>query len=151
MTKKMKPIDVDKIDLDRMKERTTDIPGLLEYAHTIGSFSIAPTQEGLIKGNALKAMEGQTQMQMDQIYEQMKLLADQAKKIQERAIISKQIYQAKISFKPDIGHTYYLYEKENNEKLLSMITPKEWTNCPYTFIASVTLLPDHTWDVVSNS
>jgi hypothetical protein len=146
MTKK-KPINVENIDLDLMKERTTDIPGLLEYAHNLGGFSIAPTKEGQIKSTALKAMQGQTQMQMDQIYEQMKLLADQAKKLQDRVTISQHIYNAKISFKPVIGNSYYLYKKDNQEKVLSLIKPSEWKNCPYKYLAKVTLLADHTWEV----
>jgi hypothetical protein len=95
-------------------------------------------------------MEGQTNMQMEQIYEQMKLLAAQAQKIQDRAEISKEIYHAKMSFKPDVGYSYYLYEKDNGDKTLSLIRPDEWKDCPYRFIAKVTLLADHTWDIESH-
>ncbi|MBT3586570.1 MAG: DUF2452 domain-containing protein, partial [Halobacteriovoraceae bacterium] len=69
---KPKPVDIDKIDLIRMRDRITDIPGIIEYAHSVGGFSIVPTQEGAIKGQAMKAMEEQTQEQMDQILGQMR-------------------------------------------------------------------------------
>lgn len=149
--KKPKEINVDEIDMDLMKERTTDLPGLIEYAHNIGGFSIVPTQEGSIKSSAIEAMKGQTDLQMKQIYEQMKLLADQAAKLQERAKISLDIYQAKMRFKPVIGKEYYLYLNKKDEHVLSMVKPDEWgETMPFKeYIATVKLMADHTWEVVS--
>lgn len=145
---KPKPVNVDEIDLDRMKLSTTDAPSILEYAHTLGGFSIQPTEEGVIKSNALSAMEQQTQMQMDQIYEQMQLLAEQAKKVQDRAQKSYKIYNAKMNFKPIVGKTYYLYEK-NTQQILTILSPEEWGDkMPYDeFICRATLLSDHTWEI----
>lgn len=142
-------INVGHIDMDRMKERTTDLPGLLEYAHSIGGFSVVPSSEGQMKTTALAAMEDQTQIQMDQIFEQMKLLAEQANKIKERADISYQIYNAKMSFKPVIGKEYFLYRRES-KKILSMLSPDDWGDkTPFDeFIARVKLLGDHTWKVL---
>lgn len=143
-------IDIEKIDLDKMKEMTTDFPGLLPYAHGSGSALIKPEDKGKITGRALAAMESQTDMQMAQIYQQMQLLADQAKTIQNRVEISQRIYEASISFEPLINHTYYLYQKDGDQDVLSMIAPDEWgrKNKP-KFIAEVKLLADHTWEVVS--
>ena len=148
--KKPRPINVDEIDLDLMKKKTTDIPGLLEYAHSVGGFSIVPTKEGAIQGQSLKIMEQQTQMQMDQIYDQMKLLASQAKHLQDRADISLQIYKAEMRFKPVVGEIYFLYEKENTTNVLSPVSPEEWgKNIPFkSFTAKVRLLADHTWDIL---
>jgi hypothetical protein len=148
--KKPKPINIDHIDLDHMKKKTTDIPGLLEYAHSVGGFSVVPTKDGAIKGHSLKVMEQQTQMQMDQIYDQMKLLASQAKHLQTRADVSLEIYNAEMRFKPVVGETYYLYEKENAIKTLSPVSPKEWGDkIPFkSFISKVRLLADHTWDIL---
>lgn len=149
--KKPTPIDVDKIDLERMKEKVTDLPGLIQYAHSVGGFAIAPTQKGEIKGSALKAMHEQTQSQMDQIMEQMKLLATQAKKLQARVDISHEIYHAEMGFKPVIGKNYFLYQKKDSQvKVLSLIGPDEWGNSQKFShcIAEVKLLADHTWDVI---
>ena len=63
------PIDSDKI---------TENPHNLEYGHHSGSALIKPEDEGKLKSRALKAMDHQTDMQLGQIYEQMKLLASQA-------------------------------------------------------------------------
>lgn len=135
------PIDEDKVAKN---------PGTLPYAHTVGGFKIEPTKKGQIKGRAITAMEEQTDMQLSQIQKQVELLASQAQKIQQRVEISRTIYNAEMSFQPLIGKLYYLYQRENQQYLLSIIAPDEWkNNMPYNrFVASVRLLADHTWDVL---
>ena len=149
MTGKQK-IDIDKIDLEKMKEKTTDIPGLLPYAHQSGSAIIKPEDKGKITGRAVAAMHSQTDMQMAQIYQQMQLLADQAKKIQKRVEVSERIYKTSMGFEPLINHHYFLYEKEDETDFLSMVAPGEWGRKKrYSkFIAEVKLLADHTWEIV---
>ena len=68
-------------------------------------------------------------------------------KIQKRKELSLMIYSAKLSFKPNIGQTYYLYEKVDGSSMLSLVSPKEWgKNGPFKlFVAAVQLLADHTW------
>lgn len=135
------PIDKDKI---------TENPGLLPYAHTVGGSVIKPLDEGRVKGNSLAAMEQQTDMQMAQLYKQMELLAEQAKAIQKRKEVSEMVYMAKVSFEPKIGHSYFLYERESEEWQISMVSPDEWgrSGMPFNaFVAKITLLSDHTWDV----
>jgi hypothetical protein len=145
-------INIDEIDMERMKERTADLPSLLEYAHSIGGFSVVPSDEGVMKGQAMSAMKEQTEMQMDQIYEQMKLLASQAQKIKRRADLSYEIYKANMGFKPLIGQIYFLYAKESN-KTLSLIGPDEWgKSLPFDkFLAKVKLLADHTWEILEDA
>ncbi len=124
-------------------------PHLLTYAHTRGGAVIKPVDRGRVKGLALNAMYEQTDMHLDQIREQIEVLARQAKAIQDRVGVSEKIYQAKINFQPRIGHTYHLYERENGESVLSLVGPKEWgPNPPYNFIATVKMLADHTWDIL---
>ncbi|MEQ9262713.1 MAG: DUF2452 domain-containing protein [Owenweeksia sp.] len=137
------PIDKDKI---------TENPGTLPYAHTVGSSVIKPTKQGVIRSKSLNSMEQQTDMQLNQIREQIDLLARQAKAIQERKEISAQIYEAHIHFKPEINHVYHLYESEDGKMTLSMIAPDEWGRKPKykRFIKSVRLLADHTWGIESS-
>jgi hypothetical protein len=100
-------------------------PHSLEYGHHVGSAPIKVEDIGKQKGRSLTAMEHQTDQQLGLIYEQMKLLAEQAKKINTRKEISERIYQANFRFDPIINHTYHLYEDENMEQLLSIIEPIE--------------------------
>lgn len=141
-------IDVSKIDLEKMKQKTAEMPALLPYAHTAGGALVKPEDVGKIKGRAVSAMHEQTQMQMSQLYEQMQLLAEQAKKIQQRVEISERIYMVKMGFEPIIGKTYYLYRRDSGEDFLSLIAPNEWGRAKkMDYIATVKLLADHTWDV----
>lgn len=135
------PIDKDKI---------TENPHSLEYGHHAGSALIKPEDQGKLKGRALSAMEFQTDMQLGQIYEQMQLLAEQARKLQDRKTISEKIYLAEMRFEPLINHIYHLYQKENSSYLLSLIGPYQWGRSKRTveFVATVRLLADHTWDVL---
>lgn len=139
------PIDPDKI---------TTNPHAIEYPHHVGSALIKPEDVGKLKGRALTAMEYQTDQQLTQLYEQMQLLAEQAKKINKRKEVSERIYQAQFRFDPIINHIYYLYEDMDGKQLLSIIAPNEWgrsSKQTYTYIATIKLLADHTWDVLDSA
>jgi hypothetical protein len=120
---------------------------VLPYSASVSGALIKPTEEGVIRHKALTAMEEQTNMQLEQIRKQIELLALQAQEIHKRKELSMLIYSAKISFKPEIGQVYHLYEKNDESFTISMISPKEWgAGLPYKrFVASVQLLADHTW------
>ena len=135
------PIDKDKI---------TENPHTLPYAHSIGGDVIIPIDEGKVKGKAMAAMYQQTQNQMDQLREQMGLIAAQAQKLHDRIKISEKIYDAKMGFEPLVGHEYFLYIRKSGEYLLSMVSPEQWgKTIPYEkFEGKVRLLADHTWDLL---
>jgi len=131
------------------KIKVAENPGLLEYAHTAGGAVIKPEDMGKTKGKAQLAMRQQTQENLNKIYRQMELLANQAKEIKNRIDISERIYDAQMGFEPIIGMQYYLYEKKDGKDVLSMVAPNEWgRSFPYNqFLAKVFLLADHTWKV----
>ncbi|MEQ9404664.1 MAG: DUF2452 domain-containing protein [Cyclobacteriaceae bacterium] len=146
----MSKIDISKIDLEKEKEKITDLPGLIEYAHHAGSAIIKPEDKGRIKGTAVAAMQDQTDRQFRQIYEQMQTLIEQAKYLKKRVEVSERIYETHLPFQPVIGKIYFLYKKGNGSDLLSMVSPDEWgKSFPYeSFEAEVRLLSDHTWEIV---
>jgi hypothetical protein len=133
-------------------DKVAENPGLLPYAHTAGGAVIKPDDMGKVKGRSMLAMRQQTDRQMNQLYEQMEVLARQAKLLADRKEISERIYDAAMGFEPIISETYYLYEKENGSDLLSLVAPEEWgRSFKYSrFLAKVTLLADHTWEVEYN-
>lgn len=135
------PIDKDKI---------TDSPSTLPYAHTIGGVVIRPEDIGRVKATALAAMAEQTDVQLNQIKEQIELLAKQARKIERRKELSLVIYGAEMGFKPLMGHSYHLYKKKSEGFVLSMVASNEWgRSMPYErFVAEVKLLSDHTWEIL---
>lgn len=140
---KENPIDSDKV---------ADNPHILPYGHHVGSASIKPVDKSKVKGKAVAAMQEQTGQQLGQIKKQMQTLAQQANEIQKRVQISEKIYDADTNFEPQIGHTYYLYEREEGKYVLSMIGPDDWgRSIPFKqYLASVQLLADHTWKVLDN-
>ncbi len=145
-----KKVDINNIDLEQMKDKVTDLPGLIEYAHSVGSAIVKPEDKGKIKGTAVAAMHEQTDRQFRQLYEQMQTLAEQAKYLKKRVNISERIYLADMGFDPVYNKNYYLFQRENGEDVLTMVSPEEWGRSnPYKkFIAQVRLLSDHTWEVV---
>jgi Protein of unknown function (DUF2452) len=136
------PIDVTKV---------AENPGFLPYAHTAGGAVIRPEDKGRIKGNAMMAMYEQTDRQIGQLREQMETLVAQAKALQRRKEISEVIYQATLGFRPVMGHIYHLYRKKDATHTISLIAPEEWGECPYTYLATVQLLYDHTWEVLNQA
>ena len=135
------------------KDKVSENPHSLEYGHHAGSALVKPEDQGKLKGRAISAMEHQTDMQLDQIYQQMQLLADQAKKLNDRKVISEIIYGAEMRFEPLINHIYHLYEKENKAYLLSLIGPNQWgrSKKSFEFVATVRLLADHTWEIIEKN
>src|SRR5690554_7876547 len=140
---------INPIDPDHITENPHNLP----YPHTAGSALVKPEDEGKLKSRALNAMENQTDMQLKQLYEQMSLLASQAKGLQDRKVISEKIYGAEMRFEPLINHIYHLYQKDDKKYLLSLIAPEQWGRSKKTFefVATVQLLADHTWDVLEKS
>ena len=132
------------------KDKVADLPGLLEYAHHVGSALIKPEDSGKIKSRALTAMREQTNMQVKNIYEQMQILANQMNDIKQRVEISEEIYNTEMRFEPMPGHIYHLYRKEDGRTALSIIGPNQWGKSARfnEFITSVKLLADHTWEIL---
>ncbi len=151
MTEKNK-IDITKIDLEKDKDKIADLPGLLAYPHQVGSQVIKPEDKGKIKGRAMAAMKEQTERQMNQIYRQIKLLAEQASELKRRVEISERIYQTPMNFEPIVGHIYHLYEKKDGSDVLSMVSPEEWGDTlPYQkHLSIIRLLADHTWEILED-
>lgn len=133
-------------------DKITETPHLLPYAHHVGSAIIKPLDKGKSKGVAMKAMYQQTEQQLHQIKEQVETLIKQAQTIHDRISISEKIYKADCGFKPVPGYVYYLYQKKDQTWTISMVAPLEWgRNIPYTYLAKVELLADHTWKIHEKS
>ena len=149
--KKLRKIEVDKIDLDTMKEKVTEMPGLIPFAHNVGGAIVKPEDKGKIHGRAISAMHDQTTRQMKQLYEQMQTLAQQAEDLKKRVELSERIYLSQMNFDPIIGKIYFLYQRKDGTDLLSMVSPKEWgRSFPFqSYLGKVQLLSDHTWEVLN--
>ena len=148
-----KKIDISNIDLDDLKEKTVENPGLISFPHAVSGAIIKPMDKGKIKGRAMSAMQEQTDHQLKLLYEQMQTIVRQANEIKKRVKISERIYLAQMNFDPIISQTYYLYQRKDDTDVLSMISPDEWgKKIPFkSYLAKVKLLSDHTWDVLDSN
>lgn len=106
-----------------------------------------------IRAVAVEAMHLQATQQMVLLKKQADLIMQQVKDIEDRLKISELIYQAEMRFKPVLGQTYHLYEKETGGHLISIIAPDEWGKSATAkqFVSTVKLLGDHTWDVLDKA
>lgn len=144
-----KKVDLDQVDLEKMRENSTDSPGLIPMPHTLGSAVIKPEDMGKVKGQAMMAMQQQTQSQMGQLYDQMQTLMKQADAIKQRVALSERIYQIKINFEPRMLKDYYVYQRPDGTDFISLVAPHEWgRSSQLVYVAQVRLLADHTWEVV---
>jgi hypothetical protein len=117
----------------------------------VSSPAIKPEDKGKIKTSAVEAMQKQAEQQIAMLRKQAETIMQQVRIIEERMKVSYGIYEAEIKFTPKIDAVYHLFEKDG-EKILSFISPAEWgEKMPYDkFVASVRLLPDKTWEVLSD-
>lgn len=82
------------------------------------------------------------------IDEQVDLIKNQVRGIQEKYLISLEVLKAKFSFVPVHGETYYLYQK-NEERILMLIGPHQWQLGENTlYVATVKLMADASWQVL---
>lgn len=134
------------------KDKTTETPGTLGYAHHAGSALVKPEDKGKIKGRAVAAMYEQTDAHLDQIRQQIELLGKQVQRIEQRRQVSELIYASNIPFQPIVGHTYHFYQKDDGAHQLSMLSPKEWGRSmpSWELVSSVKLLADHTWEILED-
>lgn len=148
-----KKVDISKLDLEKEREKITDFPGLIAFAHHVGSALIKPEDQGRIKGTSMAAMRDQTDRQFKQIMDQMQVLMNQAHELKRRVDVSDRIYQSHMSFQPVIHQVYHLYQRKDGTDFLSMIGPEEWGRSkPFEMhVASVKLLSDYTWELNSGA
>ncbi len=120
---------------------------------TVSSPVIKAIDKNKIRANAVEAMHMQANQQVAMLRKQAELIMQQVKDIEGRLVISEQIYQADMRFKPVMGQIYHLYENEDGKYLVSLIAPNEWGKSKKfkRFISTVRLLSDHTWDVLDKS
>ncbi|MFN3528364.1 MAG: DUF2452 domain-containing protein [Bacteroidia bacterium] len=116
----------------------------------VGSAIIRPVDKGKLKSTALETVEKQANQQISMLRKQAELIMKQVKEIETRVKIAEEIYAADMNFDPVIGNTYHLYEKDDHSRVLSMLSPDDWgKKLPFSFVASVKLLGDRTWEVLA--
>jgi hypothetical protein len=85
--------------------------------------------------------------------EQVNVLKRQAEALANRMQVSEIMHRCKYGFKVVHGHYYYVYfNSYKNENVLSINAPNSWSALPghYTYIMTVRLMGDSTWEEVED-
>jgi hypothetical protein len=109
---------------------------LKEYPTELGSQNFSPDDIQLFKLEKTSKLKHHFSSKFEEIQKEYQ-------KLIKEISINERLYLAKHNFEPLAGHTYFLYQK-NNEEFLSIISPEEWKN-RYTYIGKFQFLSDGRW------
>ena len=91
-----------------------------------------------------------TYSKLELIAKQIEFLKNEAENILQNHDLNSDLTCLKCNFRKVPGNYYYVYENANNEKLLSLIAPDEWSNY-HNFITKVYYDYDYQFYKVDNN
>ncbi len=109
---------------------------LLPYASGVGAPRITPPDVTTWKNTNIVTANHQFKSRYDSIKEAYQ-------KLMEQYEYNNLVYNAKFSFEPVTGETYYLYKSKDESTFLSLISPDE---CSFDHLGSFRLGPDKMWE-----
>ncbi|WP_282160744.1 DUF2452 domain-containing protein [Ulvibacterium marinum] len=109
---------------------------LLPYASGVGAPRITPPDVTTWKNTNIVTANHQFKSRYDSIKEAYQ-------KLMEQYEYNNLVYNAKFSFEPVSGGTYYLYKAKDESTFLSLISPDE---CSFDHLGSFRLGPDKMWE-----
>lgn len=80
------------------------------------------------------------------IARQVRLLQEQAREILQDTQRDQQLHRARCNFQKLPGQIYHLYRNDNDEPILSLLSPEDWRGRPpHRFVGSFRLESDRSW------
>lgn len=111
---------------------------LKPYATSVGAPIIIPTDTVAWKNRSINKINHKVSAKY------LELKAEYENMMQEFEY-NKLIFNSKFSFEPIIGEVYHLYQRENNESFLSLISPEQ---CNFKSIGSFYLNAGQIWEKI---
>lgn len=111
---------------------------LKPYGTSVGAPIIIPTDTVAWKNRSINKINHKVSAKY------LELKAEYENMIQEFEY-NKLIFNAKFSFEPIIGEVYHLYQRENTESFLSLISPEQ---CNFKSIGSFYLNASQVWEKI---
>ena len=111
---------------------------LKPYATSVGAPIIIPTDTIAWKNRSINKINHKVSAKY------LELKAEYENMMQEFEY-NKLIFNSKFSFEPIIGEVYHLYQRENNESFLSLISPEQ---CNFKSIGSFYLNASQVWEKI---
>lgn len=112
---------------------------LKEYPTEIGSQKFSPDDIQLFKLDKTSKLKTYYKSKFKELEEEYLKMVNDVK-------LNERIYSAKCQFEPIVGNTYHLYQKENGEEFLSLLSPNDWKK--FEHIGSYKLLSDGRWEII---
>lgn len=109
---------------------------LKSYPTEIGSQKFSPDDITLFKVEKTNKLKHHYTSKFEEIQKEYQ-------KLMSEISINERLYLAKHNFEPIPGHSYFLYQKED-EEFISMISPSEWRN-KYNYVGKFQFLSDGRW------
>jgi hypothetical protein len=94
---------------------------LKPYSTSVSGPIIELPEVALFKSNSLAKANHKFSKRAEEIKEQIQSLVDEFAD-------NQMIWESKMNFEPYAGIVVYVYEKENFEKFVSLISPEQWKN-----------------------
>ena len=127
------------------KDMVVEDKSLKEYGVSTLDPVIKPTNLTEFKNKSARSFERKISSKMEELKREYDNLVDNYN-------INKMVLESEIRFYPKQGSLYYLYEKEDNKRFLSIISPEEWnlgkTYRGFIHIASVRLNSENQWEKI---
>jgi uncharacterized membrane protein YccC len=137
-----------------MNDKTNDIPNQ-DYASPYPVSRLSPSF-GLVDlaqeiAQADEMLANRANVQLELIAQQMKVLQQQAQTILQQTQRDQQLHRAQCNFQKIPGQIYHLYQDEQGESLLSLLSPHDWHNRPPNhFLGSFRLESDRSWSPIAS-
>ena len=126
-----------------MKKKKDDKPldyvenkAILPYGDNRGAPAIRPTDINSWKNERITSTNHYFETRYNEIKEEYI-------KLMQEYEWNQLVYNAKYSFEPILGHTYYLYQHEKGHLWLSLIEHTQWTQI---FIGAFKLTSNNKWE-----
>ena len=102
---------------------------------------IKPTDTTEFKNKSARSFEKTLTSKMEE-------LKREYDKLVEDYNINKLVLDSEIRIEPKQGNIYHLYQRENENRFLSILSPEDWGNAPREFVhlASVRLNSENQWE-----
>jgi hypothetical protein len=122
-------------DLQQLKDKSTDNPGLLSYPHSIGSAPIKPENTSSFINRATNKVNKEFKDRFERLKTEYESLLEELE-------WNKIIYESELRFEPVVGEIYHLYQKDG-KNFISLIGPDE---CKHKYLASFKFSHDLKWE-----
>jgi hypothetical protein len=134
--------EVKKPDLVVFNEQSQKYDAALKpYGTSASSPVITPLNTAGWKNDGIHRVNKQIKSKFEEVKKEYEALM-------EKFQYNDLVYNAKFSFEPNIGETYYLYNNKKQESFLSIIAPNQ---CNFQHLGSFKLNSDKMWEKLEST